>query len=229
MKCKVIHSPTNRPSLMRSSSILLILSVLFLGSALAAEETCTEDGVCTNDDDGESNADCVDKHDQCEHWAGLEECENNPTYMYDNCVKACDLCDLTPGQRRKKQAKLKEAKEAPADVTETPYGVEQNVNPGAKDEEALKKIVQNVTNYMDEIVFKDPGHAKVKNDCKNRCVVPWDCDLLKLRLLFSHTSCLLYRNANCAFWALSGECDAVSANVKLSSKVVSGVKIYCTS
>jgi hypothetical protein len=129
--------------------------------------------VCTpNDGNGETNGDCVDKHEQCAYWASLDECENNPTYMYDNCVKACNLCDLTAGQRRKKVNKIKEEKEAPADVTETPYGVKQNVSAGSKDEEALTKIVQNVTNYMDEIVFKDPGHTKVKNDCKNRCV-PW--------------------------------------------------------
>lgn len=155
---------------MKGSSVLLTLSVLFMGTALAAEETCTVDGVCTPNDATEDGGDCTDKHDQCAYWASQKECENNPQYMYDNCVKACNLCDMTAGQRRKKLNKIKEAKEEPADVTETPYGVKQNLSPGTKDEEAVTKIVNNVTNYMDTIVFKDPGHAKVKNECKNRCV-----------------------------------------------------------
>lgn len=81
----------------------------------------------------------------------------------------------------KRKQKLEDAEAN--DITETPYGVSQEVTPGHKDEAKLKEIVANMSNYMEETVFKDPGHSKVKNDCKNR-------------------------NKSCAFWALIGECDA---------------------
>lgn len=153
----------------RVAAILLTIVLLVGSHSVVAEETCTAEGVCTNND-AKSDNDCVDTHDQCGYWSTLGECDNNPTYMYESCPKACNLCGMTPGQRRKKVAKLKEEKEEPADVTETPYGVAQDLSPGTKHEAGLEKIVANVTNYMEEIVFKDPAYAKVKAECKNRCV-----------------------------------------------------------
>ncbi len=52
---------------------------------------------------------CVDKNEACEEsvegigclvtkcklWAGEGECENNPTYMLENCANTCNACELS--------------------------------------------------------------------------------------------------------------------------------------
>ena len=30
---------------------------------------------------------------KCEFWAGEGECENNSSYMLENCLKACGVCE----------------------------------------------------------------------------------------------------------------------------------------
>ena len=37
-------------------------------------------------------SDCVDNHEDCEYWAGIEECDKNPGYMLINCKKSCEIC-----------------------------------------------------------------------------------------------------------------------------------------
>lgn len=108
--------------------------------------------------------------------------------MLNNCAKSCQVCDWSAKKIKKKVAELtgteeenKEEEEEP-DLTETPYGVAQTAE--GKHEAATLKIIENVTKYMDEIVFVDPAYSKIKNDCKNR-------------------------NKLCAFWAHIGECEKV--------------------
>ena len=31
----------------------------------------------------------TDNHESCEFWAGEGECDQNPTYMLENCAKSC--------------------------------------------------------------------------------------------------------------------------------------------
>uniref|UniRef100_A0A7S2P0I7 Procollagen-proline 4-dioxygenase n=1 Tax=Leptocylindrus danicus TaxID=163516 RepID=A0A7S2P0I7_9STRA len=35
---------------------------------------------------------CLNQHELCAFWAGLGECENNPSYMKINCAPACKTC-----------------------------------------------------------------------------------------------------------------------------------------
>jgi hypothetical protein len=111
------------------------------------------------------------------------ECENNPNYMLKNCQKSCNTCHLSKAALTRAIDKAKEKLESKdLNLDETPYGVEQRVD--GVDSGKTKAVLENVTKYMDEIVFKDPLYGKVKEECK-------------------------LRNKLCAFWSASGECDAV--------------------
>ena len=35
---------------------------------------------------------CEDSNENCELWASTGECENNPTFMLDDCARACNAC-----------------------------------------------------------------------------------------------------------------------------------------
>lgn len=40
---------------------------------------------------------CVDKHESCSFWAGLDECAKNPNYMLSNCPVSCNTCENNGG------------------------------------------------------------------------------------------------------------------------------------
>ena len=109
--------------------------------------------------------------------------------MLRNCPSACNVCsfltaaaeagsnhatDQTPLDKEiKRRLKEKEKKEEEAvDLTETPHGVAQVIDSRDHDVHVqLEGIFQNMTDYMNKIVFQDEGHAKVKAECKNRWVM----------------------------------------------------------
>lgn len=39
---------------------------------------------------------CVNTHELCAFWASIGECENNPTYMLQECMLACKKCSEHP-------------------------------------------------------------------------------------------------------------------------------------
>ena len=47
-------------------------------------------------DDDESNIDdddlCKDKHELCEEWSHVGECDANPNYMLKSCERSCKVC-----------------------------------------------------------------------------------------------------------------------------------------
>lgn len=49
----------------------------------------------TDDDESSSNRRyCDNANVQCEYWASLGECDNNPSYMKTQCRQACGTCDV---------------------------------------------------------------------------------------------------------------------------------------
>ena len=143
----------------------LLLCLLLVTVVQAAEQVCEADGTCKDA--------CQDSHSECSFWATKGECHDNPNYMLKNCPKACDMCGKNQAQLQKEISKRKTALDEAMEselIVQTPYGAEQEITAGHKDEEKMKAAVANMTKYMDEVVFKDPGHSKVKDTCKNRCV-----------------------------------------------------------
>ena len=137
-----------------------------------AADTTTTTTVTTKPED-----DCPDMNETCDYWASLGECDANPKYMLHNCRKSCHVCHWTKSQiTREVNQRLgvgtkddKKEEEEVVDLTETPYGVTQSTASANKEEELkLQETIQNMTNYMEQIVFQDPGHVKVKKECKNR-------------------------------------------------------------
>jgi len=197
--------------------LLLLLGVQTINSEDAVREmTCASgDGNCQNNDLKTTEKvkkpilnqeECTNKHENCDFWAKEDECNQNPAFMLHNCEKACGVCNLSqnrvqqevkrrykklhPNENNEQQKEEKEEEEEKEpDATETPYGVSQSIV-GERGAE-VRTIVNNVTNYMDKIVFVDPKYHKVKNDCKNR-------------------------HELCAFWSLIGECEANPAFMTLS-------------
>jgi len=47
-----------------------------------------------DEDDSEykGSSSCKDDHKDCEMWASMEECIENPTYMLQNCRQSCNVC-----------------------------------------------------------------------------------------------------------------------------------------
>ena len=35
---------------------------------------------------------CFNAHENCEFWAGIDECEKNSAFMHANCKEACGVC-----------------------------------------------------------------------------------------------------------------------------------------
>ena len=35
---------------------------------------------------------CADEHPQCQEWADVNECDNNPKYMLTKCRESCKVC-----------------------------------------------------------------------------------------------------------------------------------------
>jgi hypothetical protein len=35
---------------------------------------------------------CADDHPQCQEWADMNECDNNPNYMLKKCRQSCKVC-----------------------------------------------------------------------------------------------------------------------------------------
>merc|ERR1740117_2714380 len=46
-------------------------------------------------------ANCADDADECEKWAGMGECDNNPGFMRSNCRRSCKLCSEPPSSQAK--------------------------------------------------------------------------------------------------------------------------------
>ena len=40
-----------------------------------------------------SDPPCEDTNENCELWASLGECDDNPLYMVESCTRACDACE----------------------------------------------------------------------------------------------------------------------------------------
>lgn len=38
---------------------------------------------------------CVDKNENCGYWKTVNQCEENPSYMYANCKKSCNVCHVS--------------------------------------------------------------------------------------------------------------------------------------
>ena len=38
---------------------------------------------------------CVDQNSNCKIWSIQGECEKNLQYMYNNCKKSCNVCDIS--------------------------------------------------------------------------------------------------------------------------------------
>ncbi|CAL1543606.1 unnamed protein product, partial [Lymnaea stagnalis] len=41
----------------------------------------------------EENMTCENTNENCEKWAKTRQCEENPTWMINNCRQACGKCD----------------------------------------------------------------------------------------------------------------------------------------
>ena len=39
------------------------------------------------------NNDCKNNHLDCDYWAGIGECDKNPSYMLIHCMKSCNVCE----------------------------------------------------------------------------------------------------------------------------------------
>ena len=35
---------------------------------------------------------CTNNHEDCEYWASIGGCGDNPEYMLNNCMSSCDTC-----------------------------------------------------------------------------------------------------------------------------------------
>ncbi len=158
--------------------LLLVASLQSAGVATANQAECSVDGTCTSLPNAEDNANsCKDMNENCEFWAESGECDANANYMLRNCPNACDICSfMTSGELDKeisrRLAEKKKKEDALLDLTETPYGVAQDIKSTDLDTHIkLTDALQNMTDYMEQIVFQDEGHVKVKKECKNRCVM----------------------------------------------------------
>jgi hypothetical protein len=78
-------------------------------SATISSVTC-QDSASTNNNNNNNNSiesnsvnqhinntnkvpsDCQDKTSQCEYWAEVGECKDNPTYMSSRCPRSCQSC-----------------------------------------------------------------------------------------------------------------------------------------
>ena len=112
-------------------------------------------------------------------------------YMLRNCRKSCQTCGITDEDELDAlSAKKLELHEVGGDETllETPYGITQSIGTDAR--EAVLKVIQNFTTYMENIIFKDPQYSTVRKTCKNR-------------------------HADCAFWTHLGECEKVCQQLYL--------------
>eukprot|EP00547_Thalassionema_nitzschioides_P006061 CAMPEP_0194207460 /NCGR_PEP_ID=MMETSP0156-20130528/6190_1 /TAXON_ID=33649 /ORGANISM="Thalassionema nitzschioides, Strain L26-B" /LENGTH=456 /DNA_ID=CAMNT_0038934231 /DNA_START=10 /DNA_END=1380 /DNA_ORIENTATION=- len=183
-------------------SFILLLAVVLVaitaeetGTCPVGDKTCAEEAKKAKNGDGDDPP-CLDQHENCGFWAEKGECVNNPHYMLHNCPQSCEVCGWSATKlkkvidKRKKalQGDTEEEKEEEPNLEETLFGVAQNPDGDRKEE--ILKVIENVTKYMEEIVFVDPAYSKIKNDCKNR-------------------------NKLCAFWALIGECDANPAFMQI--------------
>lgn len=80
--------------------------LVFIGFALQIfSQTCSEDGVCVNDDveiprgantEGRPSveAGCVDRHPRCDEFVRDDQCTINPGWMIVNCASGCNACHL---------------------------------------------------------------------------------------------------------------------------------------
>lgn len=128
---------------------------------------------------------CDDKHDSCEMWASVGECNNNPNYMLRRCRKSFDSCDgtiPTTGSQSTETETKDPHKVDPSDPS-TLYGLPQQC-----DSSACHEIVSSTSTYMitktaTATANSDPNYLVILTNCKNQ-------------------------NADCALWASTGECDA---------------------
>lgn len=129
----------------------------------------------------EIDNDCVDTNANCEFWAGLGECENNPKYMLKGCPVSCNSCPkkiskgLTGEQQEEKQFLLTEIAK---------YGEPQDVAQSTQDKTmfAIRKSVDYMNNY---IYAENPTHTLSKetiDSCRNNHI-------------------------HCSYWVSLGECD----------------------
>lgn len=81
--------------------------------------------------------------------------------MLNACRKSCNLCDKTPQQMDRLLEEFQQ-KELIDKVAETPYGVEQKMEPKASD------LLERMQIYMEDTVLVDSTFAAVRDDCKLR-------------------------------------------------------------
>lgn len=104
-----------------------------------------EDDGDGNDYHGDDN--CKDRHDDCEMWASMKECENNPNYMLRNCKKSCNAC---------------EEESDPA----TKYGDAQKCT-GDETTACLSEVAK-MEAYMISESESNPAFREILPKCKNR-------------------------------------------------------------
>ena len=97
----------------------------------------------------DSNAACVDLHEECAAWAAKKECASNTKYMFYHCRKSCFDCDRRQG-----------------DKEHSSYGVPQSID--GQNLPAMDELFQQVHDYMVNTVYVDPSYANVKHECRNR-------------------------------------------------------------
>ena len=76
---------------MTTTSMLLTVVLLGIGTSLALEQTVGVDGTTAT----ATPQQCKDtEKDSCKLWAEMGECEKNPEYMLQHCKKSCGACQV---------------------------------------------------------------------------------------------------------------------------------------
>lgn len=123
---------------------------------------------------------CMDGHEQCEFWASVGECEKNPTYMLNHCVKSCAVCKPGNAARTATEQRLLDEVDSSILSKTTAFGNTQTADGDKK--EITMKVVEEMLDYMEHSDDFKTLPDKIKKECKNR-------------------------NELCSFWAAIGECE----------------------
>ena len=108
------------------------------------ESTCSIEGNCPNQEDADEE--CEDRHENCEFWAGEEQCEENPGYMLEHCRKACRMCYNR--------------------TSEEDYGVSQNT--GGSDNVEILRVIEDMQAYFQRL-RNDPSTSPKMHEVLDNC------------------------------------------------------------